>query len=322
MIFKFIHGVLLIFFFCFSGQAIEDPESMMSSEEPFSINAGMMTTQILGSGYIVQLMNGVEIIHGSAVITGDSGYADQEKGIVKVLGKVAVRDGEVTITSSAVIYYRDSRRAEAIGSAKLVSQSQEISADRLQYDRNRKMSSASGDVSMFDPQNNTYLFGDTGYYFLETDYGILTGDCKMLSVSENDTFSVRGDTMENFADSGFYSVTGNISVERGTVRAESQRLIYFPDEEKVIVYGRLPWISNEYSKIWGDSIVMWLDGKEISRLESWRNAGGTFTEDESVNQVYGNTIILDFFRNKPRMLEVLGNVTGSQRTGQKEENEP
>ncbi|MBN1150309.1 hypothetical protein JXA84_03690 [candidate division WOR-3 bacterium] len=296
------------------GQISEDPEDMIASDEPFSVNAGMMTTQITGEGYVVHLMEGVRIVHGSAVITGDSGYADQEKGIVKVLGQVSVRDEGVVITSPAVFYYRDSRRAEASGGAKLISQGQEIMARKLQYDRNTRISSALEEVTMFDPQNNTYLFGDTGRYYMQEDYGIMTGNCKMLSISGDDTFQVTGDTMENFADSGFYSVTGNISVQRGTITAQSHELLYFPDEEKVVLFGRLPWISNQHSKIWGDSIIVWLDGEEIARLVSWINAGGTFEENQSVNQIYGDKITLDFYHNKPRFLEVIGRVNGSQRT--------
>ncbi|MBN1620171.1 hypothetical protein JW890_05575 [candidate division WOR-3 bacterium] len=321
MNFKLLTSALLLALRLFVSQTVEDPESLLTGDEPFTVNSGMMMTQITGTGYIVQLSDGVEIIHGSAVITGDSGFADQEKGMVKVLGNVRVRDGEVLITSSSAVYYRDSRIAEAYGDAKLINQGQEISAQRLRYDRNKKMSSAFENVIMFDPRNNTFLYGDTGHYYLEEDYGILTGYCRMLSLSDGDSFSVDGDTMENFADSGYYVVSGNVTVTRGAVRAETQKLFYYPEEEKVVVFGRLPWISNESSKIWGDSIVMWLDGNELVRIESWRNAGGTFTENDVENQIYGNFINLYFLRNKPRLLEVIGNVIGSRNTERNDEDE-
>ncbi|MGC9366387.1 MAG: OstA-like protein [bacterium] len=285
-------------------------EESLQSGEPFSITAGIMSTRREEGDYYLYLSEGVKIIHGDAVITGDSGFADQNSGRIEVIGNVRIVERQTVITSKIARYWKFDRIAEAIGSAHLVNGNQEIFAHHLSYFRNDRISSAYINVIMRDKENNTELKGDTGIYFLQEDYGIIYGSPELYSIKTDDTLVVSGDTMENFADSGYYVVTDQVEVNRGEMTATGGKMFYYPHLEIIELFGDHPKVETSTSQLWGDSIVVWLKNENVDQLESWNNAGGNLIDSNSVNYISGDRIYLSFDNGKPQFLEVNGNVVG------------
>lgn len=303
-------NLFYLFILLLSQNEITSPEEIVREGEPFSITAGLMVTNMEDDGYYLYLSEGVEIVHGTAVITGDSGFANQNTGLIEVIGNVKIDDKGTVITSEMARYWKEEKIAETIGNSHLVTSTQEITAHRLSYFRIEVISAAYDNVVMKDRESNTVLKGDTGVYFLETDYGIIFGNPNMISVKGNDTLFVSGDTMENYADSGYYVVTNNVLVQRGTTLAVAGKLYYYPEQEKIDLFEEHPRIDNENAQLWGDSLIIWMDKDEISKIEAWSNAGCNYNEDNVYNYINGNILFLYFNENKPRLIEVSGEVNG------------
>lgn len=284
---------------------------MFTNDEPFSITASMMVTKRTEDNYFIYLSEDVKIIHGTAVITGDSGFANENTGMIEIIGNVKIIDKGTVITSERAIYWKFEKIAQTVGSSHLINGPSEIFAEKLSYFRIDRISSAYLNVLMIDKDNSAVLIGDTGIYLLNEDYGIIYGNPELISEEDGDSFVVMGDTMENFADSGYYKITGNVSAFRENMYAESEIMFYYPENEKVYLIGNNPWIKNGESKLWGDSLIFWMDEKSIIKIESYFNAGGNFSENNTINNIECDTLFLFFSDNKPRYLEVKGNINGT-----------
>ena len=281
---------------------------------------------------------GVKLDDQKVILTADSGdyYFDEDKAVFK--SNVTLLDTTATLTSDELIYYKEEDRMIAVDDVRIVQEGNIIQADSLEYFRETRITFASGNVSIYNPENNVQIFGDhledyaEKYYTLidknplliqiDTSYSKRTdtlslGETDTIDVMKIDTLVIRSFIMEAWRDTiDLFKATGSVRIVRDLFASRNDYTLYQRAEGKIITYkvnvsASQPVLWYENSQLTGDSVAIYLRENQIRLLEVFTNAFILAQNEDfpqRFDQTSGERVILFFEDGELNSTEIYGGV--------------
>lgn len=249
----------------------------------------------------VVLPRGMQALDSVSMVLADSGSYDLETEVLRVSGNVYYAEGNRTIEADRAIYQRKSEFIEAVGSVVIVDSDYgaTLRAGRVTYDRRAGYGIALGSPML-------ELRGGRG----ESLDGAPGADSTGLMFGGDEPVVVNSDSMEVFVDDHRAVAVGNVRIVRGSVEGTGGRAIFLDDEDKTILTIN-PLLVDGESSLSGETITMFTDEGEISRLEAAGAAKSIYrTEGGETSELTGERIDFSFEDGELREMFVDGSAMG------------
>tara|TARA_B100000787_G_scaffold130278_1_gene99199 strand:+ start:24674 stop:26242 length:1569 start_codon:yes stop_codon:yes gene_type:complete len=200
-----------------------------------------------------------------------------------------------------------------IKNAKLFLDGRTIEGDSLYYDKIQGFASATNNIRVIDTAENFMARGNYAEYFQKKDSIFMIKRAVAISVVENDSTFIHGDTLlvTGKKDHRIIRSYNNVKIFKLDLQGKCDSL--FSDQSNGItkMYVK-PILWSDNSQITGDSIKL-LSNKETEKLDSLKILGNSFIiqkdsiDPENFNQIKGRNMFGKFIENKLRTLLVKGN---------------
>lgn len=186
-------------------------------------------------------------------------------------GNVKVETDSAVITAENVDFLKRQGLSFAYQSARLVSDSTIITADTLKDFSFQNRSEASGNVKIVSENNAAVITGNFLENFEDSNYTKITGDVTLQQVEQNesgisDTLFIYSNMMEAFRNEPErYTASGNVETIRTDFMSRSENAFYFRDNETIALNGN-PVVWQNNSQMTGDSIYAQLPGNRLQTI--------------------------------------------------------
>jgi lipopolysaccharide export system protein LptA len=200
-----------------------------------------------------------------------------------------------------------------VKNTKLYLDDRTIEGDSLYYDKPRGFASATNNIRVIDTAQNFMAKGNYAEYFEKLDSIFMIKKAVAISVVEQDSMFIHGDTLlvTGPKDDRIVRTYRNVKIFKTDLQGKCDSL--HTDQASGITkmyYSPVLW-SND-SQITGDSIKL-LNNKETEKLDSLKILGNSFIiqqdtlDRKNFNQIKGKNMYGKFIDNKLKTLLVKGN---------------
>ena len=216
---------------------------------------------------LVQFRGNVEIIDGTTHMWGREASYDRKSRLATLRGDVRIEERGARITGREARFYRAENRSVITGASRLQDSTRTLTADRIEYDRNRDLVTATGHVDAFDTAESTRVRASKIRYDRRSNYAWAEVDPVLeLSETGGKKTEVRGTTLEfDNARRRVYAV-GGVRIRREALRATCDRAEFDQAGQYALLIGN--------PRAWDNEGVARGDTIEIhfaqNRLESLR----------------------------------------------------
>ena len=344
---KVVGFAMKVIFPCLILLAIISP--LQAAERTFDISADRLYGRRTADTEIVVLKDNVRIVHGPTVATADSAYYDKTSETLKLMGRARVMEGAVEVRGEECVYLRLERQVvfprgmQALDSLSMVMADsgsynldtevldvagnvfynegdRTISADRAVYRRKTEYVEAVGSVVIVDSDYGARLHAHHVRYDRPAGYGVAVGR-PVLEITGGDEDDeepggdepvvVHSDSMEVFVDAQRAVAVGNVRILRGGVEGTGGRALFLDDEDRTILTER-PLLVDGESSLSGETITMFTEDGEISRLEASGAAKSVYrTEGGETSELSGDQVIFTFEDGELHRMFVDGSAAGT-----------
>ena len=210
---------------------------------------------------VVQLFGNVKIIRDSVSLSSNYGLYFGDERRAEMPNGVRLTRGRMVLTSSRGKYWANEKRSEFYGSVHVVDSSSSTDSDSLTYFENEGKSISVGNVSIFSPENNLTVFGDSVIHFEQRKYTVVPRRPRLMQIDSTssggiDTLLVTGSFMEAFQDTSSYFIArGRVEMARTDFAARCGDAVYFLKGDRVILRNK-PVVWHAENQLTGDSIVV------------------------------------------------------------------
>ena len=200
-----------------------------------------------------------------------------------------------------------------VKNAKLYLDERTIEGDSLYYDKIRGFASATNNIKVIDTAENFMARGNYAEYFQKTDSIFMIKRAVAISVVENDSTFIHGDTLlvTGKKDHRIIRSYNNVKIFKLDLQGKCDSL--YTDQSKGITKMYVdPILWSDKSQITGDSIKL-LSNTTTEKLDSLKILGNSFIiqkdsiDPENFNQIKGRNMYGKFIENQLRTLLVKGN---------------
>ena len=200
-----------------------------------------------------------------------------------------------------------------VKNAKLFLDDRTIEGDSLYYDKLRGFASATNNIRVIDTAENFMARGNYAEYFQKTDSIFMVKRAVAISVVENDSTFIHGDTLlvTGKKDHRIIRTYNNVKIFKTDLQGKCDSL-HTNQSTGVTKMYYSPILWSDKSQITGDSIKL-LTNKETEKLDSLKILGNSFIiqqdsiDPENFNQIKGKNMYGKFIDNELKNLLVKGN---------------
>ena len=197
--------------------------------------------------------------------------------------------------------------------AKLFLDDRTIEGDSLYYDKLKGFASATNNIRVIDTAENFMARGNYAEYFQKTDSIFMVKRAVAISVVENDSTFIHGDTLlvTGKKDHRIIRTYNNVKIFKTDLQGKCDSL-HTNQSTGVTKMYYSPILWSDKSQITGDSIKL-LTNKETEKLDSLKILGNSFIiqqdsiDPENFNQIKGKNMYGKFIDNELKNLLVKGN---------------
>ncbi|HKW51908.1 MAG TPA: putative LPS assembly protein LptD [Candidatus Eisenbacteria bacterium] len=312
-----------------------------SDGEPYHLSADRLEGSA-AAGENVYTARRAKVVHGTTTVTGDSAliYRVREmvlfRGNVKIVdgatrmwgseasyerktrlatlrGDVRIEESGAKITGREARFYRAQNRSVITGDARLEDSTRVVTADRIEYDRNKDIVTAIGNVDAYDRAESTRVRADRVRYDRRKDYAWAENQ-PVLELTERDgkITEVRGTTLEFDTAKRRVTAIDDVRIHRQDLRATCERAEFYQADRRAILLGS--------PKAWDNEGTARADTIEIlfseNRLESLRLRSKAIVEYEAKpdsgrgerNIANGDTITVFFDGEQAKEAVIVGHA--------------
>ena len=281
------------------------------------------------------------ILHGGLRAVAERGRLSPDRDVATLYGSVEISDTARTITAREGLYRRSSRLLDLVGDVRgrgpegilecndltwdrlaghlvlrgdpRVSEPTRILwADRIEYDTNRREGLALGQVRVLMMPDSTWAYGERSEYAMDSGRSLLTGEPRLESpgVEGEPRLIVLADTLLIDESTRAGEARGHVRIERGLLRARSDRALFRLAEARIILSGHpVTWAAD--GEIRADSMTVRLRRREADQLRAWGNVRVRYEPRDKPgerNLVMGDTLVAALNGGAVRDLEVRGSA--------------
>ncbi|MDT0552028.1 OstA-like protein [Urechidicola vernalis] len=232
---------------------------------------------------------GKAYLYKPSTITGDDSVVYTEKGFHNTKTKIS------HLTKNSWIKYEDRL----------------IEGDSLFYNEATSFSSATGNIKITDTINNSILKGGYGEFFRTLDSAFVIQKAQAISLIENDSLYIHGDTLlvTGKSDNRIVRAYHHVKIFKEDLQGKCDSLVSVQASGLTKMF-RKPILWAEESQLTGD-VIHFLSNSETEQLDSLKILGNAFMiqiDSAGFNQTKGRKILGKFKENDLRIIDVLGNA--------------
>jgi len=259
---------------------------------------------------IVHLIGNVLIDDTNTRITSDEARLYEAQNYVVLERSVRIADKHGDITADYAVYFFQDRRGVLKGSVALIAQDEIIRADSLLYRGNESIVEMYENIDIEDTKNNLQASGQRGWYDLDEEKGVLSGEPKMhILRTEKEPIVVNArefhlHTRENL----FYGHDSVVAVI-DSITVYCDTITYDLEADTGTVTN--PYVVQQQNLLKGATGRFRMLDNEIDYFEVCDGWSRYYSEGGSKNIVEGETIRIVFRDNKALSITVHGNAKGT-----------
>jgi lipopolysaccharide export system protein LptA len=256
---------------------------------------------------VVQLFGHVRIIRDSVNLSATEGLYFGEERRAELPKGVRLTRGRMVLTADRGKYWANEKRAEFYGSVHVVDSTSSTLSDALTYFENEEKSVGVGNVSVFSPENNLTIFGDSVIHYEKRKYSVVPKNPKLMQVDTAasgviDTLVVTSTFMEGFQDTSSYFVAqGKVEMARTDFAARCGDAVYYLKGDRVILRNK-PVVWHAENQLTGDSIVVRTKDRKLESVVVYGHAFAVSRVDSvhlmRYNQLSAREITMHFREGK------------------------
>ena len=201
-----------------------------------------------------------------------------------------------------------------VKNAKLYLDERTIEGDSLYYDKIRGFASATNNIKVIDTAENFMAKGNYAEYFQKKDSIFMIKKAVAISVVENDSTFIHGDTLLVTGKKDARKIRSYYNVKFFKLDLQGKCDSLFSDQSKGITKMYVdPILWSDKSQITGDSIKL-LSNQETNKLDSLKILGNSFIiQKDSLslngyNQIKGQNLYGKFVDQKLKEIDVIKNA--------------
>lgn len=186
-----------------------------------------------------------------------------------------------------------------------------IEGDSLYYNKNIEYASATGNIKVIDTVNNSFIKGNYAEYFKLKDSVYITNKAEAISIMENDSIHIHGDTLmvTGKVDNRIVRAFNHVKIFKSDLQGKCDSLITFEKTglTKLLVK---PVLWAQGNQITGDTIHL-ISNTKTEQLDSLKVLNDAFMiqkdSTSGFSQLKGKNMYGKFQNNKLKALDVVGN---------------
>lgn len=219
--------------------------------------------------------------------------------LVWLRGRVRLEDSSRALDAAVVAYRPEADSITAYGRVRARQAHGFLLADTLLFDAKNRGMMAAGNVRIVDSTEDMSIRAGWYRYEGRDSFAVVARE-PMLTKGQGDTaVTVFADSMRLERDRRRAVAWGNVRIERGALKAECDSVAYDERAEQLVLYGT-PQATQRtesdstatVSTLYGDEIMLFLDGTNVRRIEVERSARGVATEVDSTGGPLGEQWIV------------------------------
>jgi lipopolysaccharide assembly outer membrane protein LptD (OstA) len=272
------------------GQAAAD------SEDKIFFDAGRSKLKEINGERVLEGLDGVKIIHGDVVITGNRAIHYQLRRLTYLIGnvnidqnqlnmksdlgeyrgnenvailkrQVRILDRGLRITCDRAVYYRTTETAWLTGNVVVVDSSSTLTADSLFYDKRQMISEAFGDVVIVDEEEGIRLRGNHGFYYQDSGEGVMDVLPRLVVDPESpEPTTVDSDTMRFFPDEKRALAYGRVKILKGGTITQCDSAVVTDNDKQVVLYGN-PLAKQGNTSMQGERMNLRYNEDEVDQIK-------------------------------------------------------
>jgi len=243
---------------------------------------------------------------GKTDLRADDAFYDSRIGETRFYGSATFRDSIRLLNADTLVYYDRNDEVVAVGNVRVTEKDRTFWAERLKYERNRRLVHATGSVIVRDDSLRSSISGMEAVFNDSTNYGLIIGT--PILVREDDAGSIItiacDDTLEILQGDKIVRLWNNVKVIKDSLRAVSGRAVYNDSTEVVTLtdmpearhvmyerHGDSPSKLRAESYVTGDTIKVYLRERKVSGVDVIENASSNTVWTDSTDTVYARSIL-------------------------------
>ncbi|MFC1553645.1 OstA-like protein [candidate division KSB1 bacterium] len=274
-----------------SNVKIEDDEKILMSEK---IRYNTLSEKAVSPGPFI-----FEQLETGMILTGNTGTYDMKTENLVARENVVYKDSTRTLFCDIGKYDVNTDKFVARENVIYEDSIRTFYSDIAEYDKISGEVSAFENIRFYDLESNVFAVADTGKFFQNEEYGIMSGNpiAAIADSASDDSLYISGNIIEFFKeDSAKVIISDNVNIQKGNMTAYSQRAVY--DKLNSFVYLReKPEIIQDSLYISGDLIDLKLEDQKLTEVIVRENASALYNADSTgfsdlKNKLTGKTITI------------------------------
>ncbi|MGL4394044.1 MAG: LptA/OstA family protein [Brevinema sp.] len=180
-----------------------------------------------------------------------------------------------------------------------------FSADYIIYDEGLRIGYANGNLRFADPNNNMFISGEEGTYFVDLNKIVLRQNAEILMGSSAKTSSrITGKVITIYPNDAYIHIQGNIEVDDGQTFITGKEAQIWSRQNKALITGMVQASSDE-QKMTAETLDIRFENGDLSSYTASGNVKSVNTVDRfalcSDILTYNNTLQLFRATENPRL---------------------
>ena len=294
--------IVITFASCLSAQS---PEG--TTERLHLVHADTLLGKTIDSVAVQILKGHVELVQGEASIKCGEATYWQKNSRARLRQHVVIDDGEHILIADEVDYNGLSQQETARGNVRVNTNGRKVNSQTLTYDQLEKKVVAQTDVTIEDQINHAIIYGNEAEFHRQTDYARVSGNPVLVlqDTAHGDDLTIKGLLMESWGDAQRVLVTDSVRITKKDLNASGKKAEFFVEEEKMVLTGS-PVLTQKDQQMFGDSIVVTMENKEINGGTLIGNARIISTDSVSNDFLRGAKITVRTIDDSTRYVKVEG----------------
>ena len=254
---------------------------------------------------------GVEGKNESYTLTSDTVRYNTVSGIFNIQGPTTIRDSLNTVYAEDGWY--DSRTGEArlLKNPLVYNETQRLSGDSIDYNRDRGYGKAVGSVEIIDYENNVIVRGMHAWFDEATEIAYMTDSAVFILINKEDSLYLHADTLKTIPDTikdeKIIKAFHGVRFFRADLQGKCDSLLYFSNDSTVQMH-RNPVLWSDNHQLVADLIEMRSRTDAPDELHLTNSAFIISSQDSVMfDQVKGKNMIGYIVENRLQRIDVDGN---------------
>ena len=268
----------------------------------------------------VQILQGhVELIQGEASMKCGEATYWQKSNRARLRQHVIIDDGEHLLIADEVDYNGASQQETARGHVTATMKGRTVKGGTLIYNQLGKRVAAQTNVEIEDQINHAIIYGEEAEYHRETDYARVSGDPVLVlqDTAHGDDLTIKGLLMESWGEAQRVLVTDSVHITKKEMAAKGNKAEFFVEEERLVLTG-VPVLTQKDQQMFGDSIIVTMEDKEINGGVLIGNARIISTDSVSSDYLRGARITIQTIDDTTRYVKVEGQAESEYHASEKD----